>query len=54
VAHARNLEWPRWREFQSLAKTMLNETVSPTITDLPALEYHQTKRLEHRLILRRH
>jgi hypothetical protein len=54
VAHARHLEWPRWREFQSLAKTMLNETVSPTITDLPALEYHQTKRLEHRLILRRH
>jgi hypothetical protein len=54
VAHARNLDWPRWREFQSLAETILDETVSPTITDLPALEYHQTKRLEHRLMLRRH
>ncbi len=28
--------------------------VSPTLTDLPPLEYHQTKRVDHRLFLRRH
>jgi hypothetical protein len=37
-----------------MAKAILNETESPTITDLPPLEYHQTKRIDHRLILRRH
>ena len=54
IAHAPDLEWPRWRELQSLAKSILNETESPTLTDLPPLEYHQTKRVDHRLILRRH
>ncbi|MBI3415711.1 MAG: DEAD/DEAH box helicase [Verrucomicrobia bacterium] len=54
IAHAPSLDWPRWTAFQTLAKTTLNETESPTMTDLPALEYHQTKRIEHRLILRRH
>jgi superfamily II DNA/RNA helicase len=54
IAHAPDLEFPRWRGLQALAKTMLNETESPTLTELPALEYHQTKRVDHRLILRRH
>ena len=54
IAHAPDLEWPRWRAFQVLAKTILNETESPTLTELPPLEYHQTRRIEHRLILRRH
>ncbi len=54
IAHAPDLEWPRWRELQSLAKSILNETESPTLTDLPPLEYHQIKRVDHRLILRRH
>lgn len=54
IAHAPDLEWPRWRELQTMAKTILNETESPTLTDLPPLEYHQTKRVDHRLILRRH
>lgn len=54
ISHAPDLEWPRWRAFQAMAKGILNETTSPTITDLPALEYHQTKRVDHRLILRRH
>jgi hypothetical protein len=54
IAHAPNLEWPRWRALQVLAKTILNETESPTRTDLPPLEYTQTKRVDHRLILRRH
>jgi late competence protein required for DNA uptake (superfamily II DNA/RNA helicase) len=54
VTHAPDLEWPRWRALQALAKTILNETESPTLTDLPPLEYHQTRRVDHRLILRRH
>jgi hypothetical protein len=54
IAHAPPLDWPRWRALQEMAKTLLNETESPTLTDLPPLEYHQTKRVDHRLILRRH
>ena len=54
LAHAPDLDWPRWRALQGLAKTILNETESPTLTDLPPLEYHQTRRVDHRLILRRH
>jgi superfamily II DNA/RNA helicase len=54
IAHAPELDWPRWRALQAMAKTLLNETESPTLTDLPPLEYHQTRRVDHRLILRRH
>lgn len=54
IAHAADLEWPRWRALQAMAKGILNETESPTMTDLPPLEYHQTKRVDHRLIMRRH
>ena len=54
IAHAPDLEWDRWRELQLAAKAILDETESPTMTDLPPLEYHQTKRVDHRLVLRRH
>jgi hypothetical protein len=54
VAHAPDLEWPRWRELQAMAGTILNETESPTLTQLPALDFHQTRRVDHRLILKRH
>jgi len=54
IAHAPELEWPRWQAFQALAKTILNETESPTLTELPPLEYHQRRRVDHRLIMRRH
>lgn len=54
IGHAPDLEWPRWRALQAMAKGMLNETESPTITDLPPLQFHQTRRVDHRLILRRH
>jgi superfamily II DNA/RNA helicase len=54
IAHSPELTWARWSELQALAKAMLNETQSPTLTDLPPLEYHQTRRVDHRLILRRH
>jgi hypothetical protein len=54
IAHAPGLEWPRWTALQKLARETLNETESPTLTELPPLEYHQTKRVDHRLILKRH
>jgi superfamily II DNA/RNA helicase len=54
IAHAPDLEWERWRALQAMAKTILNETESPTLTDLPPLAYNQTRRVDHRLILRRH
>ena len=54
IAHAPEIVWPRWRALQSMAKEVLNETESPTLTDLPPLQFHQTKRLDHRLQLRRH
>jgi superfamily II DNA/RNA helicase len=54
ITHAPALDWPRWTALQALAKMTLNETESPTLTDLPPLEYHQTRRVDHRLILRRH
>ncbi len=54
VAHAPDLEWPRWRDLQVRAKAILRETESPTLTDLPPLDHAQTKRVNHQLSLRRH
>ena len=54
IAHAPELDWPRWGQLQEAARGILNETASPTVTELPPLEYNQTRRVDHRLILRRH
>lgn len=54
ISHAPPLEWPRWQELQQRARDLLQETESPTLTELPALEFHQTRRVDHRLQLRRH
>ena len=54
IAHAPELDWPRWLALRAMAKGILHETESPTLTDLPPLDYHQTRRIEHRLMLRRH
>ncbi len=54
VAHAPALEWPRWQALQRRARAILNETESPTLTELPPLEFAQTRRIEHHLMLRRH
>ena len=53
IAHSPDLDWPRWHALQALARTTLNETQSPTLTALPPLEHHQTRRVDHRLLLRR-
>jgi superfamily II DNA/RNA helicase len=54
IAHAPELDWARWTALQTMARTILNETESPTLTELPPLAYNQTRRVDHRLILRRH
>jgi len=54
VSNAPALEWDRWSQFQEFAKALLHDTESPTDTDLPPLEHHQTKRIDHRLILKKH
>jgi superfamily II DNA/RNA helicase len=54
VAHAPDLEWPRWESLKDRAKSILRETDSPTLTDLPPLDYQQTKRVNHQLSMRRH
>ncbi len=54
ISHAPALEWPRWTAFQALAKGILQEVESPTMTQLPPLPYKQTKRVDHRLSFRRH
>ena len=54
IVHSPELEWDRWTALQKLAKTILNETESPTLTDFPPLEPAQTRRVDHRLKFRRH
>ena len=54
IVHSPEMEWTRWSDLQLAAKSVLNETESPTLMKLPALEFHQTRRVDHRLILRRH
>jgi superfamily II DNA/RNA helicase len=54
IVHSPDVDWPRWRQLHALAKDVLHETESPTLTDLPPLAYHQTRRVDHKLILRRH
>ena len=55
IAHAPTLpDHSRWTSLKERAGQILDETESPTLTDLPPLEYRQTQRCEHRLKLRRH
>jgi superfamily II DNA/RNA helicase len=54
IASAPSLEWARWKALQAMAKDILHETESPTLTHLPALDYTQTRRVDHRLVFRRH
>jgi superfamily II DNA/RNA helicase len=54
IVHSPELDWDRWTALQRLAKTTLNETESPTLTELPRLEVGQTRRVDHQLRFRRH
>jgi len=54
ISNTPRLELPRWQAFQGIARGILHETESPTMAELPPLDYAQTRRVDHRLILRRH
>ncbi|MDB4459163.1 DEAD/DEAH box helicase [bacterium] len=54
IVHAPNLKWPRWEELKSLASSALEGTESPTITELPSLEYRQSRRISHKLNMKRY
>jgi hypothetical protein len=53
ISKAPPLDWARWTALQAMARGILNETESPTLTELPPLDYSQTKRIEHQLSFRR-
>lgn len=54
IAHSPELEWERWMDLKDRAADVLKETESPTLKELPELDFSQKQRLEHRLDLRRH
>ncbi len=49
IASAPEMDWPRWNRFQELASSALEETESPTLSELPRLPGSQQKRVNHRL-----
>ena len=54
ISRAPALEWERWRQLQQRAGAILGETASPTLAELPPLEFQQTRRADHRLRLKRY
>ena len=54
IVHAGIADWPRWQALQEQARSLLRETESPTVTDLPPIEYQQLKRVDLQLRFRRH
>jgi hypothetical protein len=54
MVHSREIAVPRWTALKAMARAILRETESPTLTELPPLEHHQTRRVDHRLKLRQH
>jgi len=54
TSHSPDLDWDRWTELKERARCILEETDSPTLMNLPELDYEQTRRVDHRLHLRKH
>ena len=52
IIHAPELDWMRWTELRKHAGTLLAETESPTLCELPPLEHHQQGRVDHHLRLK--
>ena len=52
IIHAPELDWMRWKELRKHAGTLLAETGSPTLCELPPLEHHQQGRVDHHLRLK--
>lgn len=53
IGHAAIPDWPRWEGLQAMARSLVRETESPTMTDLPPVEYQQTRRVDLQLRFRR-
>ena len=51
IKYAPELDWPRWLELKNIAGTILAETQSPTLEELPQLEHNQKGRVDHQLQL---
>lgn len=49
VANAPDLPFNRWSDFKKLALDFFHESESPTITELPPLDYLQTQKMSHQL-----
>ena len=49
ISNTPPLSWDRWTELQTIAKSTLNETESPTTAILPTLSHQQKQRVNHRL-----
>ena len=52
ITHAPELDWTRWMELREHAGTLLADTESPTLSELPPLEHHQQRRVDHHLRLK--
>lgn len=52
ITHAPELDWTRWIELSEHAGTLLADTESPTLCELPPLEHHQQGRVDHHLRLK--
>ena len=52
ITHGPELDWTRWMELREHAGTLLAETESPTLCELPPLEHHQQGRVDHHLRLK--
>jgi superfamily II DNA/RNA helicase len=52
VASAPDLPLQRWKDFRMTAHEFFHEVESPTLTEIPPLDYLQTQRISHQLIFR--
>ena len=52
ITHAPELDWTRWTELCEHAGSLLAETESPTLCELPPLEHYQQGRVDHHLRLK--
>jgi len=51
IVHSPDLDLERWMKLKEEAFNLLNETESPTLTNLPPLEPYQTMRVDHRILV---
>ena len=52
VSNSPDLPNQRWKDFKHLANAFFHESDSPTLTEIPALDFLQTQRISHQLFFR--